>query len=240
MTNILSSTTLPLASGTWTADPSHTSVGFVVRHLGLSKVRGRFEGVSAQLVVGHDLESSSVSAEIELGTVKTGNADRDAHLASSDFFNAELNPTMTFVSTGISGDDEEFTLAGDLTINGITKPVELDVEFFGTSVFPMDQSTRAGFSATGSISRKEFGIDVRRAPRRRQGDDRRQGRPRARRPAHRSVTPRNPRNVRGFVHPVHESPHVFVVGAIQRTDMPYISPSGSAISSRRSPSGPTK
>ncbi len=159
MTNVISTTTLPLAAGTWTADPSHTTVGFVVRHLGLSKVRGRFDGVSAQLVVGDDLASSSVSAEIEMGTVKTGNADRDAHLASSDFFNAELNPTMTFVSTAISGEGEEFTLTGDLTINGITKPVELAVEFFGTSVFPMDQSTRAGFSATGSISRKDFGIE---------------------------------------------------------------------------------
>jgi polyisoprenoid-binding protein YceI len=159
MTNVISTTTLPLSAGTWTADPSHTTVGFVVRHLGLSKVRGRFDGVSAQLVVGDDLASSSVSAEIEMGTVKTGNADRDAHLTSSDFFNAELNPTMTFVSTGINGEGEEFTLTGNLTINGITKPVELAVEFFGTSVFPMDQSTRAGFNATGSISRKDFGIE---------------------------------------------------------------------------------
>ncbi len=152
-------TTLPLASGTWTSDAAHTTVGFVVRHLGLSKVRGRFEGVSAQLVVGDGLASSSVSAVIEMGTVKTGNADRDAHLASSDFFNAEANPTMTFVSTGITGEGEQFTLTGDITINAVTKPIELDVEFFGTSVFPMDQSTRAGFSATGSLSRKDFGIE---------------------------------------------------------------------------------
>ena len=74
----ISSSTLPLAAGTWAADPSHTTVGFVVRHLGLSKVRGRFDGVTAQLVVGDDLARSSVSAEIEMGTVKTGNADRDA------------------------------------------------------------------------------------------------------------------------------------------------------------------
>jgi polyisoprenoid-binding protein YceI len=154
--------TLPLTAGTWTADRSHTNVAFVVRHLGLSKVRGRFEGVDAQLVVGDDLASSSVSAQIQMGTVSTGNADRDAHLASSDFFNADTNPLMTFVSTDIKGDVEgggdQFTLVGDLTINGITRTVELDVEFFGTSVFPMDQSTRAGFSATGSISRSEFGI----------------------------------------------------------------------------------
>ena len=155
----IATTTLPLAFGTWTADTSHTTVGFVVRHLGLSKVRGRFDGVTARLVVGDDLASSSVSAEIEMGTVKTGNADRDAHLASSDFFNAETNPTMTFVSTSIAGEGEEYTLVGDLTINGITQQVELDVEFFGTSVAPMDQSTRAGFSATGTISRKDFDIN---------------------------------------------------------------------------------
>lgn len=158
MTNI-STSTLPLTVGSWTTDPAHTTVGFVVRHLGLSKVRGRFDGVTAQLVVGSDLASSSVSATIEMGTVKTGNADRDAHLTSSDFFNAESNPTMTFQSTAIAGEGEEFTMVGDLTINGVTKAVELDVEFFGTSVSPMDQSTRAGFSATGTISRKDFGIN---------------------------------------------------------------------------------
>ena len=115
--------------------------------------------MTAQLVVGDDLAGSSVIAEIEMGTVKTGNADRDAHLASSDFFNAETNPTMTFRSTSLAGEGEEFTMVGDLTINGVTKQVELKVEFFGTSVFPSDQSTRAGFSATGTISRKDFGIN---------------------------------------------------------------------------------
>ena len=158
MTSILTST-LPLATGTWTADPSHTTVGFVVRHLGLSKVRGRFDSVAARLVVGDDLASSSVSAEIEMGTVTTGNTDRDAHLASSDFFNAETNPTMTFRSTSIAGEGEEYTMVGDLTINGVTKQVELDVEFYGTSIFPGDESTRAGFSATGTISRGAFGIN---------------------------------------------------------------------------------
>ena len=152
-------TTLPLPAGTWTADPSHTTVGFSVRHLGLSKVRGRFEGVSAQLIVGDDLASSAVTAEIEMASVSTGNTDRDAHLASTDFFGAENNPTMTFVSKQITGTGDEYKLVGDLTLNGITKPVDLDVEFFGTSVHPADQSTRAGFSATGTLSRKDFGIE---------------------------------------------------------------------------------
>jgi polyisoprenoid-binding protein YceI len=155
----MTTTTLPLNSGTWTADPSHTTVGFTVRHLGLAKVRGRFDGVDASVVVGDDVATSAVNATVQLATVSTGNPDRDGHLTSSDFFNAETNPEMTFASTSIQGSGEEYTLAGDLTINGITKPVELDVEFFGTSQFPMDQSTRAGFSATGQLSRKDFGIE---------------------------------------------------------------------------------
>jgi polyisoprenoid-binding protein YceI len=152
-------TQLPLTTGTWTVDPSHTTVGFTVRHLGLSKVRGRFDGVDAAVVVGDGLENSSVRATIDLSTVDTANPDRDAHLRSSDFFDAESNPQMTFVSTEIRGDGEDFTLVGDLTINGVTERVELDVEFFGTSVFPADQSTRAGFAATGTLSRKDFGIE---------------------------------------------------------------------------------
>jgi polyisoprenoid-binding protein YceI len=154
-----STPSLPLASGTWTADTAHSTVGFSVRHLGLAKVRGRFDGVTAQVVVGDDLASTSVNAEIEMGTVSTGNADRDAHLQGSDFFNAEANPKMLFTSNQIVGSGDEYKLVGDLSINGITKPVELDVEFFGTSLFPMDQSTRAGFSASGSLSRKDYGIE---------------------------------------------------------------------------------
>lgn len=154
-----SHTSLPLTGGTWSADASHSTVGFTVRHLGLAKVRGRFDGVVASLTVGDDLESSVVSAVVDMSTVSTGNADRDGHLQSSDFFNSEANPTMRFASTSISGSNDDYTMVGDLTVNGITLPVEFDVEFFGTSVFPMDQSMRAGFSATGSISRKDFGIE---------------------------------------------------------------------------------
>ena len=159
MSTIESPATLPLATGTWAIDPTHTVVGFSVRHLGVSKVRGRFDGVDGSLTVGDSLGSSAVSATIDMSTVNTGNPDRDGHLQSADFFDAASNPTMQFASTGISGSGEEYVLHGDLTINGVTRPVELDVEFFGTSVFPMDQSTRAGFSATGTISRKDFGIE---------------------------------------------------------------------------------
>ncbi|MEJ7799631.1 MAG: YceI family protein [Ilumatobacter sp.] len=149
---------LPLPNGRWAIDPAHTDVGFTVRHLGLAKVRGRFGDVAGFVEVNDGLDTTRVEADIALSSVATGNADRDAHLQSSDFFNADSNPTMRFVSS-ISGRDEGYTLAGDLTINGITKPVELEVEFFGTSTMPMDQSTRAGFSATGALSRKDFGIE---------------------------------------------------------------------------------
>jgi polyisoprenoid-binding protein YceI len=152
-------TALPLAPGSWSADPSHTTAAFVVRHLGLARVRGRFDGVRATLAVGDSLATTSVTAEVDMATVSTGNADRDAHLTSSDFFDAATNPTMHFASREITGSGDHYTMRGDLTINGITQPVELDVEFFGTSVFPMDQSTRAGFSASTKISRKDFGIE---------------------------------------------------------------------------------
>jgi len=153
------STHLPLPSGRWTIDPAHTEVGFTVRHLGLAKVRGRFDDVSGAVEIGDQVSATRVDAVVALASVATGNADRDAHLRSSDFFDAETNPTMTFTSTLVSGAGEEYSLVGEVTINGVTRPLELDVEFFGTSELPMDQSTRAGFSASGELSRKDFGIE---------------------------------------------------------------------------------
>ncbi len=153
------SNNLPLTSGRWTIDPVHTDVGFTVRHLGLAKVRGRFGDVSGSVEISDDVHATRVEADIALDSVATGNADRDGHLLSSDFFNAEANPTMKFRSTSVTGQEEDYTLAGELTINGVTRPVELDVEFFGTTELPTDQTTRAGFTATGELSRKDFGIE---------------------------------------------------------------------------------
>ena len=150
---------LPLSAGTWTIDPAHSTIGFSVRHLGVSKVHGRFANASAAVHIGDDLASSSVTAEIDMASVDTGQPDRDGHLKSPDFFDVENHPTMHFRSTGISGSGDDYTLAGELTILGVTRPVELDVEFFGTEVFPMDNSTHAGFEATGTISRKDFGME---------------------------------------------------------------------------------
>jgi polyisoprenoid-binding protein YceI len=154
-----STSTLPLASGRWTLDKNHSGVFFVVRHLGLSNVRGRFDGFDATLDIGSSLDDVTVTADVELSSVDTNNADRDAHLRSTDFFDTDKNPVMTFRSTSITGEGADYELAGDLTIAGITKPVTFDVEFNGDEVFPGDQSTHAGFSATGQIRRSDFGID---------------------------------------------------------------------------------
>ena len=159
MTTSLSTTTLPLAPGRWALDKNHSGVFFVVRHLGLSNVRGRFDEFDATLDVGSSLEAVSVTAEVELSSVDTNNSDRDAHLRSTDFFDTEHHRSMAFRSTSITGSGENYELAGELTIAGITKPVTFAVEFNGTEVFPGDQSTHAGFSATGQIKRSDFGID---------------------------------------------------------------------------------
>ena len=159
VTTVDAESSLPLPAGRWVADPNSSGLYFVVRHLGLSNVRGRFDRFEATLDVGPNLDDRRVIADVDLSSVDTNNADRDAHLRGTDFFDTEQHPTMTFRSTSITGSGEDYELAGDLTIAGITKPVTLDVEFHGTEVFPGDQSTHAGFSATGQIERSDFGID---------------------------------------------------------------------------------
>jgi polyisoprenoid-binding protein YceI len=152
--------TLPLAPGTWTIDSAHSGVYFKVRHLGLTNVRGRFNGVDAWLTVGDDLATTSFGANIDITTVDTNQPDRDAHLRSTDFFSADEHPTMTFESSAIhDAGDGEFEADGKLTINGTTQEVRLAVEFGGTEVFPGDGKERAGFVATTQIVRDDFGID---------------------------------------------------------------------------------
>lgn len=159
MSIITTPTTLPLTTGEWAIDPVHSTVNFSVRHLGLAKVRGQFTDFSGAVTVGTDLASTTVQADIALDSVDTGNPDRDGHLRSVDFFDAETNRAMTFRSTAISGEGTDYELVGDLTIGSTTKSVMLEVEFFGVEDYPMDDSTRAGFSATTTISRSEFGIE---------------------------------------------------------------------------------
>ncbi len=161
MTTDLGTATRPLAlrSGRWTVDASHSGVTFAIRHLGLSNVRGRFDTFDATLDVGTDLATTVLAATVDLASVDTNNADRDAHLRSTDFFATDDHPTLTFRSTRVTGAGEDYEVVGDLTIAGVTKEVELEVEFHGTEVFPGDQSTHAGFTATTEIRRSDFGVD---------------------------------------------------------------------------------
>jgi len=147
-----------VTTGTWVIDASHTEIGFTVRHL-VSKVRGKFETFEGVITSADDITASTVNVTVGLASVNTGTADRDAHLRSGDFFNAEENPTMTFVSTGIVEKGEgEFVVAGDLTIKGTTRSVDLATEFLGEGADPWG-GTRVGLEATTTISRKDFGID---------------------------------------------------------------------------------
>lgn len=147
--------TIPV--GTYAIDASHSDVAFTIRHAGIAKVRGRFTEFTGEIVVAEDLAASSATATIVASSVDTGNAQRDGHLATSDFFSVETNPEWTFASTGVSGAADEFELTGDLTINGITKSVTLEVEFNGAATDAYG-TPRVGFSAETEISREDFGI----------------------------------------------------------------------------------
>ena len=150
---------LPLRTGRWVVDPAHSAVLFSIRHLGLAKVRGRFDRFEAVVDVGPTLADTRVEATIDLDSIDTNNADRDVHLRSTDFFSTEIHPTMHFVSTEITGADADWQLIGKLTLNGVTRPIAFDVEFNGLEDFPGQNRRHVGFSATGALRRSEFGID---------------------------------------------------------------------------------
>ena len=145
-------TALPagLAPATYTIDASHTQAGFTVRHAGISKVRGTVPVTEGTIVIGEDVESSSVTAVLDATALSTGDANRDAHLQSADFFSTDVNPTWSFTSTSVKPDGSDFIVTGDLTIAGVTKPVDLALEYTGSAV--------DGFEASVTISRKEWGI----------------------------------------------------------------------------------
>lgn len=147
-----------LPVGTWTIDPMHSEVGFTVRHL-MSKVRGTFTDFTGEIVTTSENPADSrVTATIEMASVNTNNEMRDGHLRSAEVFNADKNPQMTFVSTGITGSGEAYTINGDLTINGVTKPVALDAEFFGVDSDNYG-NTKLGAEASTKINRKDFNVD---------------------------------------------------------------------------------
>ncbi|AAZ55124.1 YceI family protein [Thermobifida fusca] len=148
-----------LPAGTWTIDAAHSEVGFSVRHMMVSRVRGRFEKFDATLTVPEDPLQSSVVATIDASSINTNNAQRDEHVRSADFLDVANHPEFTFTSTGLRQEGENFVLTGDLTIKGNTRPVELALEFNGSTTDPYGLK-RAGFHASTEISRKEFGVDL--------------------------------------------------------------------------------
>ncbi len=145
-------TTAP--AGTWVIDPGHSEVGFTARHL-MSKVRGLFERFEGQIVTG---ESPSATATVDLASINTREANRDAHLRSGDFFDVEAHGAMTFRSTAVESGGKGLLVTGDLSLKGVTRPVVLDVELLGVESDPWG-GTRAGFEATTTISRKQWGVD---------------------------------------------------------------------------------
>jgi polyisoprenoid-binding protein YceI len=155
----LSVATIPgYIAGNWSIDPVHSEIGFSVRHMMVSKVRGRFTSFSGEIVTSEEPLASSVSATIDLASIDTGNADRDTHIRSADFFEVDANPTMSYHSTAIQVDGDDYVLNGELTLKGVTRSVPLKLEFGGISPDPYG-GTRMGFSAAGEINRSEFGVD---------------------------------------------------------------------------------
>ena len=145
--------------GTWDIDAAHSTVGFSVRHMMVSKVRGYFRTFSGEIVTAQDPAQSSVTATVNMDSIDTRQEQRDAHIRSADFFDVGNHTEMTFRSTAVATDGADWTVTGDLTIKGITKPVTLALELngFGPDAYG---GTRAGFSARTEISRKEFGVDI--------------------------------------------------------------------------------
>jgi polyisoprenoid-binding protein YceI len=146
-----------LTAGTWNIDPAHSEVSFSIRHL-MTKVRGSFTEFSGAVEIAGDLAASTATAEIKVASLDTRNADRDAHVRTSDVLDAENHPTFTFVTRGVRAEGEEYHLDGDLTIKGVSRPVSLAVQFHGIGEDPYG-NTRAGFSASTTINRRDWGIE---------------------------------------------------------------------------------
>ena len=144
-------------AGTWVIDPAHSTVGFSVRHL-MSRVRGTFTELSGQIITQPQPSRSAVTAAVSAASVSTGSQMRDDHLRSADILDAGHYPMMAFTSTALDPADGAWVLSGDMTIRDVTRPTELEVSFLGTDPAGLQGETRIGFSAQGTISRRDFGI----------------------------------------------------------------------------------
>ncbi len=152
------SATLPKV-GTYAIDPAHTEVGFVARHLIGTKVRGRFTEVAGTFTVAENPEESTLEAVVQAASVHTNQEQRDEHLRTNDFLDVPNNPTLTLKSTGLEQVDEShWVLTGDLTIRGVTKSVDFDLEFLGEGASMAEGKTVVAFSAATTIDRRDFGV----------------------------------------------------------------------------------
>lgn len=147
-----------LTPGTWNVDPAHSGLNFSVKHLMVSKVRGKFRNFSGTLTIAADPLQSSVVASATIDSIDTGDENRDGHLKSGDFFDAAVNPTIDFRSTKIESAGSGYRLFADLTIKGVTRNVAFDLEFDGVNTDPWG-NTKAGFTASAEINRKDWGLE---------------------------------------------------------------------------------
>ena len=150
-------TELPLKPGVWTLDQAHFRVGFAIRHLGVSTVRGHFSGVKSELAVRASLDDTRLIVTVDLTTIDTGNPDRNTHMQASDWLDTAHRQSMTFASTAITADGFTYEVDGELTIGEVTQPVRLSVQFGGIADF-FDGTRHAGFHATTAIRRRDFGL----------------------------------------------------------------------------------
>jgi polyisoprenoid-binding protein YceI len=144
-------------AGTWTVDATHSEVGFSIRHIMISKVKGKFEQFSGTFVTAENPLESTVTASAQVVSINTNEANRDGHLRTGDFFDAESFPTIDFVSTGIRSVGGDFLVDGNLTIKGVTKPVTFDFEFGGFGTDPYG-NYKGGATAKTEINREDFGL----------------------------------------------------------------------------------
>jgi polyisoprenoid-binding protein YceI len=158
MTNTVATEIPGYVAGSWTIDPVHSEVSFSVRHLMVSKVRGHFRRFEGEIVTAEDPLASSVTATVDMASIDTGNADRDQHLRSVDFFETDRHPTLTYRSTSVRADGDRFLVEGDLTMHGVTRSVPLTLELNGFQPDTPFGDSRAGFSASAEIDRRDFGI----------------------------------------------------------------------------------
>jgi polyisoprenoid-binding protein YceI len=153
----MSATTTALPTGTWNVDPTHSRVGFRVKHLGISTVRGHFDDYEGQLVIDDD-GNVTANGSVKVASIDTADSDRDTHLKAADFFDVDSYPDITFKSTSVTAKDEDtYEITGDLTMHGVTKAITLTAEVGGSEVDPFG-NTRVGLEATGELSRSDYGM----------------------------------------------------------------------------------